>query len=67
MPANISGVYTPVPSLVLEFWDLQEGLGIRLGTDEQWSRRAQGWLGYVGDEILPTYIGIIFSNYKDPY
>ena len=35
MPANVSGVYTPVPSLVLEFWDLQEGLGIRLGTDEQ--------------------------------
>ena len=26
-----------------------------------------GWLGYTGDEILPSYIGIIISHYKDPY
>ena len=26
-----------------------------------------GWLGYIGDEILPNYIGIIISHHKDPY
>ena len=26
-----------------------------------------GWLGYIGDEILPSYIGIIINNYKNPY
>ena len=26
-----------------------------------------GWLGYIGDEILPSYIRIIISQYKDPY
>ena len=26
-----------------------------------------GWLGYVGDEILPSYIGILINHYKDPY
>ena len=26
-----------------------------------------GWLGYIGDEILPNYIGIIISHYKDAY
>ena len=26
-----------------------------------------GWLGYIGDEILPDYIGIIINHYKDPY
>ena len=27
------------------------------------------WLvgGYIGDEIQPSYIGIIISQYKDPY
>ena len=25
------------------------------------------WLGYIRDEILPSYIGIIMSLYKDPY
>ena len=24
-------------------------------------------LGFGGDEILPRYIGIIMSHYKDPY
>ena len=26
-----------------------------------------GCLGYIGDEILPSYVGIIISPYKDPY
>ena len=26
-----------------------------------------GWLGYVGDEKLPSYMGIIINHYKDPY
>ncbi len=25
------------------------------------------WLVYIGDEILPSYIGIIVNHYKDPY
>ena len=25
------------------------------------------WLGYVGDEILPSFIGIFISRYKDPH
>ena len=25
------------------------------------------WLGYIGDEILPSYIGIIINHYKDPH
>ena len=30
-------------------------------------KRAPGCLVYIGDEILPSYIGIIISHYKDPY
>ena len=30
-------------------------------------KRAPGWLGYVGDEILPSYIGMSINHYKDPY
>ncbi len=30
-------------------------------------KRAPGWLGYIGDEKLPSYIGIIINHYKDPY
>ncbi len=26
-----------------------------------------GWLGHIGDEKLPSYIGITISHYKDPY
>ena len=26
-----------------------------------------GWLFDIGDEILPNYMGIIISQYKDPY
>ena len=29
-------------------------------------KRAPGWLGYIRDEILPNFIGIIVSHYKDP-
>ena len=29
-------------------------------------KRAPGWLGYIGDEILPMYMGIIINHYKDP-
>ena len=25
-----------------------------------------GWLGYIGDEILPSYIGIVIRRYKTP-
>ena len=34
-------------------------------TFEQWKK--PGWLGYIGDEILPNYLGIIINHYKDPY
>ena len=30
-------------------------------------RKNPGWLGYIGDEILPNYIGIIINHYKDPH
>ena len=30
-------------------------------------KRAPGWLGYIGDEKLPSYIGIIINHCKDPY
>ena len=30
-------------------------------------KRALAWLGYIGDEKLPSYIGIIINHYKDPY
>ena len=26
-----------------------------------------GWLDYIGDEKLPSYIGIMINDYKDPY
>ena len=32
---------------------------------EQWKN--PGCLGYIGDEILPSYIGIVINHYKDPY
>ena len=31
------------------------------------NERNPGWLGYIGDEILPNYTGIIINHYKDPY
>ena len=33
-------------------------------------KRAPGWLGSIGDDILPSFIdfiGIIINQYKDPY
>ena len=33
---------------------------------EQWFK-TWGWLFDIGDEILPKYIGVILSQYKDPY
>ena len=30
-------------------------------------KRAPGCLVYIGDQKLPSYIGIIISHYKDPY
>ncbi len=32
----------------------------------KWAKKKSGWLGYIGI-ILPTYMGIIISHYKDPY
>ena len=33
-----------------------------------WAMKKQpGWLGYIGDEILPSFIGIIINHCKDPY
>ncbi len=29
-------------------------------------KRAPGWLRYIGDEILPSYMGIIINHYKEP-
>ena len=26
-----------------------------------------GWLGYIGDDKLPNYMGILINHYKDPY
>ena len=26
-----------------------------------------GWLGYIGDEILPSYVGIVINHSKDPH
>ncbi len=30
---------------------------------EQWKKRAPGWLGYIGDEILPSYFWDYFINH----
>ena len=30
-------------------------------------KRAPGCLGCIGDEILPNHMGILISQYKDPY
>ena len=31
-------------------------------TNMSHEKRAHGWLGYIGDEILPSYIGDYFTN-----
>ena len=68
------------PGDQLDFWKLLvakalEGPG--LGEDDEFSKvleksleqwkKPKGWLGDIGDEILPSYIGIIINHYKDPY
>ena len=30
-------------------------------------KRAPGWLGYIGDEKLYSYMGTMINCYKDPY
>ena len=30
-------------------------------------KKTPGWLGCIGDEKLPSYIGILISQYMDPY
>ena len=42
---------------------------IQAMTRTNWAmnKGAPGWLGYIGDDILPMYIGIIINHYKDPY
>ena len=36
-------------------------------SQEQWNKGPGGCLGYTGDEILPSYLGITINHYKDPY
>ena len=41
--------------------------GALQGDPSHWSNEKNlGWLGYIGDEILPSYRGIIIDHYKDP-
>ena len=35
--------------------------------DEPPKKGPLGCLGYIGDEKLPSYMGIIMNHYKDPY
>ncbi len=39
----------------------------QLGIYEQWKVRVPGCLDYIGDEQLPSYMGIIMNHDKDPY
>lgn len=36
---------------------------VSVSVSEQWKNPGWGCLGYVGDEILPGYVGIIFINH----
>ena len=40
---------------------------IAIGEHQMSNEKNLGWLGYIGDEILPSYIGIIINHCKDPY
>ena len=31
------------------------------------NEKSPGWLFDIGDDKLPSYIGIIMNHYKDPY
>ena len=48
--------------------DGQVGTSTFLPNDLSNSKKGP-WLfrGFVGDEILPSYVGIIINHYKDPY
>ena len=37
------------------------------GNPKMSNEKNPGWLGYIGDGILPKYIGIIINHNKDPY
>ena len=37
------------------------------GVEQVSNEKNPGWLGYIGDDKLPSYIGIIINRYKDPY
>ena len=30
-------------------------------------KRAPGWLDFIGDEILPSFVGMIITHYKDSF
>ena len=37
------------------------------GNEKNLCNHLVGWLGYIGNEILPSYIGTVINHYKDPY
>ena len=45
--------------------DFPEHLGVLLG--EVHEKRDPCCSGYIGDDILPSYMGITIKHYKDPY
>ena len=53
-------------SLAFGAWTIVVSRGEAWNSDLSNEKRALGWLGYIGDEQLPSYIGIIISHYKDP-
>ena len=42
-------------------------MGIMIDLHLSNEKRAPSCLRYIGDEILPSYVAIIISHYKDPY
>ena len=43
------------------------GMKLGHGLNHLNNEKIPGWLDHMGDEILPSYIGIIVTHYKDPY
>ena len=44
-------------------WNETWGISTKVqGVQMSNEKRDLGWLGYIGDEILPSYIGIIIYN-----
>ena len=64
-PRNAHGCYQPTIRIgrVITLLLLTGG---EAEADLSNEKRAPGWLGYIGDEKLPSYIGIIINHYKDP-